>query len=745
MRKNYESASRTRMKFKGIISIQGMLLSAFMLFAGSLFAASMPESETESFAAPQANCDVFQESNGLAVIQFESKSASGWAKKQEGGFTYLVWNGKPSTNSPGSGKMTYKINFKTPGLYRFVWRNTIKQGNNRAEHNDSWLRFPNNSNFTFFGHDGSPSNVASDLKNKKNVVFPGGTGMSPTPRGSSKNGFFKIYINSTSWKWIANTSDFDPHKVYVDVKKAGTYEMEVAGRSPGHAIDGVILYHLGKQGGNLSEGTLDKILKSVKDCSDTPVDPDPDPDPEPTNKAPVIASIPNQVIEEGKTLTVKVSASDPDNDAINLSVVIKRGGKTVPASNYNFTSTNKGKDGTLSFPTKKGDMGKVDVTVKAGDGKASSEEKFAIEIKKPGDPDPEPDPGLAVVKFYLINPATNKRLMEIKQGDDIGNGKSINIEAVTEPGKAGSVKFRLNGSTYSTENVAPYAMGGDSKGNFRAIDLKSGKYALQAIPYSQASAKGDAGKPLTISFTVGSSNPDPDPDPDPNPGDGKDAVVKLYLVNTKDNKRIKLLEEGDKIYGDQMVSIEAVTEPGKVGSVVFKLNGSKFRTENVAPYALGGDIDGNFGPVFFGEGKNTVEAIPYTKANGNGDAGKSLKISFLARENTNNRTLPAPIATKVKTGDEELYADFKDANLYPNPVATELTLEYVGKSDMEDLALSLVSRAGQEFKINANDYYIDGNTIKVNVSSLNMSAGIYLLRIVSASSGSTETYRFIKR
>jgi hypothetical protein len=71
-------------------------------------------------------------------------------------------------------------------------------------------------------------------------------------------------------------------------------------------------------------------------------------------------------------------------------------------------------------------------------------------------------------------------------------------------------------------------------------------------------------------------------------------------------------------------------------------------------------------------------------------------------------------------------------------------MEYVGESVKEDLALSLVSRIGQEYKINADAYQIDGSSIKVNMGALNVSAGVYLLKVASLNTGKTEIYRLIK-
>ena len=63
----------------------------------------------------------------------------------------------------------------------FLWKSSFRQGDNGTEHNDSWLRFPNASDF--FGEKASNGSI----------VYPNGSGKEPNPEGSSSDGWFKIY------------------------------------------------------------------------------------------------------------------------------------------------------------------------------------------------------------------------------------------------------------------------------------------------------------------------------------------------------------------------------------------------------------------------------------------------------------------------------------------------------------------------------------------------------------------------
>lgn len=197
----------------------------------------------------------YEERNGLVVMEIESTPpAAGWANKASlNGFTgtsYYEWTGPKSNHDPGNGLLQYSIYINTPGTYRFQWHSYIAVGNNTTESNDSWLRFPN----------------ADDFYGRKNnsIVYPGGTGKSPTPNGSSKEGWFKVYRNTPlgEWTWTSNTSDNDAHRIFVEFDSAGVYTLQVSGRSIGHAIDRMVLYDTSR----VDENTATNLSQPMTHC-----------------------------------------------------------------------------------------------------------------------------------------------------------------------------------------------------------------------------------------------------------------------------------------------------------------------------------------------------------------------------------------------------------------------------------------------------------------------------------------------
>ncbi len=180
---------------------------------------------------------IFNESDGIIAIEFENAEFTGDWKLKSGenssGDGYMVWEGPQHLGQPGNGTATFKIKIENTGSYQFLWNSAIKIGNNGTDHNDSWLRFSDATDFY--------------AKRGESVVYPKDSGKTPNPEGASKDGWFKIYRsgNDLDFKWQASTFDNNGHDVFVRFDTPGTYLMEVSARSSGHAIDKFVLFNEG--------------------------------------------------------------------------------------------------------------------------------------------------------------------------------------------------------------------------------------------------------------------------------------------------------------------------------------------------------------------------------------------------------------------------------------------------------------------------------------------------------------------
>ena len=105
------------------------------------------------------------------------------------------------------------------------------------------------------------------------------------------------------------------------------------------------------------------------------------------------------------------------------------------------------------------------------------------------------------VKFELIDGATDQVVdADLADGETI-LGAGINIKASSDV-QAGSVVFLLDGVAVRTESVAPYAMFGDSGGDFDEGMLAPGTHTLTAEFFSEGGGNGVSLGYRSITFVV---------------------------------------------------------------------------------------------------------------------------------------------------------------------------------------------------------------------------------------------------
>ena len=169
-----------------------------------------------SISSVCADETILLEENGLLVFEAETIAPTGdWLSTNSiGGHTgtgYYQWAGPDIRNpaSAGADPLVYHIRITNPGNYELRWRSRIAVGNNNAEHNDSWVRFPTGSN---------------------------------VPGEQPINGWTKSYLNKiNSWAWQTTTVDHNPQLIR-QYFGAGDHTVEISGRSAGHAIDRIVLF-----------------------------------------------------------------------------------------------------------------------------------------------------------------------------------------------------------------------------------------------------------------------------------------------------------------------------------------------------------------------------------------------------------------------------------------------------------------------------------------------------------------------
>lgn len=121
-----------------------------------------------------------------------------------------------------------------------------------------------------------------------------------------------------------------------------------------------------------------------------------------------------------------------------------------------------------------------------------------------------------VQSFTLIDADTDTDIGALVDGQTLNLATlpttNLSVRANTSPASVGSVRFAYDGNAnFQTENVAPYALRGDTNGDYNGWNPSLGTHTLTATPYSLAKAGGTAGTALTVTFTVVDQSNLPEP------------------------------------------------------------------------------------------------------------------------------------------------------------------------------------------------------------------------------------------
>ncbi|UJH67036.1 PKD domain-containing protein [Allomuricauda sp. SCSIO 65647] len=184
-----------------------------------------------------------------------------------------------------------------------------------------------------------------------------------------------------------------------------------------------------------------------------------------------------------------------------------------------------------------------------------------------------------VESFTLMNADTDTNLFEITDGmliqESTIQGLGLNIRANTNPSVVGSVSLSLTGpvSNSRTENGAPYALFGDSGGDYLPVTLPAGNYTLSATPYPNPSLGGTPGQALTVQFTIVAGGSARLPDP----GDlGEDEGFEVLLSPNPTSNEVQVVS-------NPMAQIEKV--------YIFDISGRLVRSVDIDSQ---NSIDGQF-------------------------------------------------------------------------------------------------------------------------------------------------------
>ena len=187
------------------------------------------------------------------------------------------------------------------------------------------------------------------------------------------------------------------------------------------------------------------------------------------------------------------------------------------------------------------------------------------------------------------------------------------------------------------------------------------------------------------------------------------------------------------------LSIRANTSIPEVngGAVIFTVNGSKARTENVAPYALKGDKPvGDYDPYNFVPGSYTLAAGIYSGFSGSG--GFSFNGDLTINFTVVNGLPPAMNPGDMNRGDVTAF----EAMAYPNPFSDQTTIRIASPEQMKAhiVVYNMTGRLVMEETRTINPGHSEQT---INLSG--EAEGAYLVRIINEKGDVQGNVRIMKK
>jgi hypothetical protein len=178
----------------------------------------------------------------------------------------------------------------------------------------------------------------------------------------------------------------------------------------------------------------------------------------------------------------------------------------------------------------------------------------------------------------------------------------------------------------------------------------------------------DVGSNSNSNSSPDTSNPQTDPDIDPGNSapdsdqPASDSLFKFALVNAETNEVFEGYEDLSmvssvnlKALDSQRFNLKAMVnadhpDADDIESVKFE-SGLGDRIENVEPYALFGDRDGNFLGQSAKTGEHTVKATAYSRKNGNGTQLETETLSFSMTDSLTGMSVQTQLAGNADIAD----------------------------------------------------------------------------------------------
>ncbi len=212
-----------------------------------------------------------------------------------------------------------------------------------------------------------------------------------------------------------------------------------------------------------------------------------------------------------------------------------------------------------------------------------------------------------------------------------------------------------------------------------------------------------------------------------------EGVVSFTLVNADTEADIQEIQNGDVInvagLGTTNLSIRA-EGAGGVGSLKMDLTGAltHTRTENIAPFALYGDTNGDYAGAAWPAGSYNITGQAYAERNGLGSlVGEELSVNFTLTTG-GAKVAYADESQAADTGAEEV-AIAEVTKAYPNPMQGNLLYIDLSEAITGEVSFILQDQSGRI--VSEDAVQLDGQAqVVLNFSRASLQQGVYYLQIV---------------
>ena len=299
----------------------------------------------------------------------------------------------------------------------------------------------------------------------------------------------------------------------------------------------------------------------------------------------------------------------------------------------------------------------------------------------------------------------------------------INIRANLSE-DAGSVKFSFrNRDTFHIENAAPFALFGDTGGDYKDGRIPVGSYTLTATPFAKKKGRGAAGAPFSVSFTVVREG-------------AALQVTSFVLVDAETNEDLFEIEDQMRLDLANLppnLNIRAeVSGPSK--SLKWTLTPKQRRqtdylhVENSPPFALFGDDEGDYFSGALEKGEYVLSATAFRHPHAKGSKGipHAVKIQLVNEAPPSLQHKSEEPAVRKGT---TLHPDSGLEPAYPNPFNPTTTIRF-SLSEPTHARLVIYDLLGRQIKTLV-DSYREAGSHEVIFEAGDLPSGAYLYRLTT--------------